>query len=87
MKVSVAPFGPETAGANFAVIVVDPFAGTDKGNANPDTEKPAPVTAMFEMLSAALPLFDIVNVCVLETPTATFAKSKLAGETEIAGCP
>lgn len=81
------PPTPETVGANFAAIVVDPFAGTDKGKANPDTEKPAPAAAMFEMFSAELPLFDIVNVCVLETPTAMFPKSKLLGETEIADWP
>ena len=81
------PVGPERVGRNFAVIVVDPFAGTDKGNVNPNTEKPGPAAAIFEMLSAALPLFDIVNACVLVTPTATFPKSKLAGATEIAACP
>jgi hypothetical protein len=85
--VTLPPIGPASVGRNFAVNVVDPFAGTDKGNANPDTEKPGPAAVIFEMLSAALPLFDIVNVCVLATPTATFAKSKLVGATEIAGCP
>lgn len=85
--VMLPPVGPARVGRNFAVIVVDPFAGTDKGNANPDTEKPGPAAAIFEMISAALPLFDIVSVCVLATPTATAPKSKLLGATEIAGCP
>lgn len=87
VKVSVAPPGPEAVGANFAVIEVDPFAGTEIGNVNPDTEKPDPAAAIFEMLSAAPPLFKIVNVCELATPIATFPKSKLLGETEIAACP
>jgi len=86
-KVRVAPPGPDVVGANLTVIVVDPFAGTDNGSVNPDMEKPAPAAVIFEMLSAALPLFDIVNACVLATPIATFPKSKVLGETEIAGCP
>ena len=84
--VKLLPTAPTATGTNFAVIVVDPFAGTDTGNVNPDTERPGPDATMFEMLSVALPLFDIVNVCVLAIPTAMFPKSKLAGETEIDGC-
>ena len=83
--VMLPPVGPERVGRNFPVIVADPFAGTDKGNVNPDTENPGPLAVIFEILSAAPPLFDTVNVCVLATPTATFPKSKLVGATEIAG--
>jgi hypothetical protein len=86
-NVMLPPTAPEAVGTNFALIVVDPFAGTEIGSANPETENPDPAAAIFEMLSAALPLFEIVKVCVLETPTATFPKSKLVGATEIAGCP
>ena len=73
--VKVPPTGPTAVGANVAEIVVDLLAATEIGNEMPCTEKPGPEAVIFEMLSAALPLFEIVNVCELLEPIAIFAKS------------
>jgi hypothetical protein len=43
----------------------------------PTTLKPAPVMLAWEIVTAAVPVFDRVNVCGLLDPTATFPKFRL----------
>jgi hypothetical protein len=57
------------------------------GNDTPVTEKPDPEAVMLEIVNAVVPGFDTVTVCPEVTPTVTFPKLMLVGETEIAGCP
>jgi hypothetical protein len=57
------------------------------GNEVPVTEKPEPEAAMLEIVNAVVPGFDTTTVCPEVTPTVTFPKLMLVGETEIPGCP
>ena len=62
-------------------------AATLNGAVTPLNEKPDPVTEMFEMFNATLPVLVTVIACELVTPVTTLPKLMLVGETETADCP
>ena len=54
---------PAVVGANCALNVAVPPAGTVAGVVRPLTLKPVPVAESCEMVSEAVPLFVIVKAC------------------------
>ena len=77
---------PAVVGANFAVKVVELPAFTLTGVASPLIVKAAdPLMLACEIVKVALPVFDIVTVCVLLLPVLTFPKAALAGFNAICG--
>jgi hypothetical protein len=65
---------PTDTGANATVIVVFCPAFTVSGSGNPLTLKPGPVAVSWVMLSAAVPVFVMINTWDKLPPTTTFTK-------------
>jgi hypothetical protein len=78
---------PVVGGTRLALNVAVWPAATLNGAVTPLNEKPDPVTEMFEMFNATLPVLVTVIACELVTPVTTLPKLMLVGETEIADCP
>lgn len=78
---SAADFSPREAGANNTVTCCAPPAvivavGGDSLNG----EVSLPVTAIFVTDRAAFPVFEIVNVWVLDDPTPTLPKARVVAD-------
>jgi hypothetical protein len=68
---------PATVGLNWTVSVAVWFGFNVSGKLAPDTEKPVPVSVAALTVTPAVPVDDIVIVCVVAEPTATLPKLRL----------
>lgn len=72
-------------GANFTVKVVEPFEFTLTGVVRPLIVNPVPLMLAAEIVNVALPVLEMVTVCVLVLPVLTFPKATGEGLIEICG--
>jgi len=72
---------PAAVGANFTVNTALWPAFTVVGSVSPLTENPDPLAASCVMVSVTVPVFDTVNVCVVDDPVATLPNEPLAPAT------
>ena len=72
---------PAVVGANTALNVAVP-PGATLVVLSPPTEYPVALILTCEMVSVAVPVFVIVNVCDFVCPSITLPKLKLAGLTD-----
>lgn len=72
---------PADLGAKSTANEADCFGDSVKGNANPETEKPVPLTLCEDRVTLALPVLVSVRVLAALLPVVTLPKLKEAGET------
>ena len=72
---------PVAVGANFTTNAALFPALTVAGNVIPLTENPVPLAASCVMVSVTVPVFDTVNVWVIDDPVATLPNEPLAPAT------
>jgi hypothetical protein len=77
---------PAVVGANTTLNVVLWPAAMLAGNVSPVWLKPAPLTAICEIVTAPVPPLDNAIVCELLEPTLTFGKLALLGAAASCGC-
>ena len=68
---------PATAGANCTFKLADVPAAMVAGKVTPETVKPAPDTVAEFTVTEALPVDDMVTVCVADPPTETLLNDRL----------
>jgi hypothetical protein len=85
-RVTLPLTAPAVVGANLICPTEDCAAAIVKGNENPVTVNPAPVTLRAVTVRFDPPVFWIVRFWVAEAPTVTFAKFTLTGVTFACGC-
>jgi hypothetical protein len=85
VKVTVPVAAVVPVGANFTLNVLFPPAAMFSGVVKPLMVKPVPLMAALEIVSVALPAFEMVTVFELLVPSVTVPKATGEGLSEICG--